>query len=89
MKSHFTSKLTSDLPKSQITSPHYSKGQHQLLKYKLDAVQEHTHVLYELRIGQHKKVIEDIMKATVCGFCFTNQPIDLLFDFMSPGNGLL
>lgn len=29
------------------------------------------------------------MKTTVCSFCFTNQCVHLLFDFVCPGNGLL
>lgn len=48
-----------------------------------------THVLYELRVGQHKEVVEDIVKAAVGGFRLTDQPVHLLLDLVGPGDGLL
>lgn len=48
-----------------------------------------THVLYELRVGQHEEVVEDIVKAAVGDFRLADQPVHLLLDLVGPGDGLL
>lgn len=48
-----------------------------------------THVFDELCIWQHEESIEDVVQAAISILGLLDQPIHLLFDFMSPGDRLL
>lgn len=40
------------------------------------------YILYELRVGQHEKIVEDGVQAAVCGLGITDETVQLLLNLV-------